>query len=162
MNEKPGTTQGINWRFFFLSGILLIVPTWLIAYRALDGGWGYISPLNLPPDDSAQGAGVDRLIYLVHYLMAALFVGWIGYFFYVLFRFHKNRNPKADYYGVQHQGSTWLSPRHPFDAGPLLVLCHRRTCCSQANAGTALRNLFPFRANCGRTRYSRATACVDL
>jgi cytochrome c oxidase subunit II len=121
MNEKPGNSKGINWGFFFLSGILVIIPTWLIAFHALDGGAGYISPKNLPLDMSGQGTGVDNLIYWVHYLMAALFVGWIGYFFYVLFRYNKGRNPRADYYGVQHHGSTWLEIAVALVEGVLLL-----------------------------------------
>jgi cytochrome c oxidase subunit 2 len=121
MNEKPGNSQGINWWFFFLSGFLLIIPTWLIAVRGVDGGWGYISPKNLPLDVSGQGTGVDDLIYWVHYLMGALFVGWVGYFIYVLFRYHKKRNPRADYHGVQHHGSTWLETAVAIVEGVLLL-----------------------------------------
>jgi cytochrome c oxidase subunit 2 len=121
MNEKPGNSKGIHIPFFLLSGVLLLIPTYLIAVKGIDGGWGYISPKNMPPDLSGQGAGVDRLIYLVHYLMGALFVGWVGYFFYVLFRFHKSRNPKADYHGVQHHASTWLEGAVAIVEGVLLL-----------------------------------------
>ncbi len=48
------------------------------------------------------GAGrhVDTLIIYMHWLMIALFVGWLGYFGYVLVRFRRARNPRADYRGV--------------------------------------------------------------
>lgn len=64
--------------------------------------------LGLPPLASEHGADVDRLIIYVHWLMIALFVGWLAYFAFVLFRFHKSRNPKADYLGVKNHASTWI------------------------------------------------------
>lgn len=94
----------MNWKLFFLSGVLLILPTWYVFH--------YISPVgNMPVfacDPNGQGTGVDRLILYVHALMGTLFVGWIGYFLYVLFRYHKSRNPKADYKGVTNHASTYL------------------------------------------------------
>src|SRR6185437_12033849 len=64
--------------------------------------------LGLPPLASKHGADVDRLISYVHYLMIALFIGWLSYFAYVLFRFHKSRNPKADYLGVRNHASNYI------------------------------------------------------
>lgn len=64
--------------------------------------------LGLPINASAQGADVDRLIIAVHGLMVVLFVGWFSYFLYVLFRFNKKRNPKADYKGVTGHASTYV------------------------------------------------------
>jgi cytochrome c oxidase subunit 2 len=91
----------MNWGLFFLSGILLI-PFACYAFY-------YISPIgHMPIDASGTGAGVDRLIIFVHALMGALFIGWVGYFIYVLFRFHKSRNPKADYKGVTNHASSYL------------------------------------------------------
>jgi cytochrome c oxidase subunit 2 len=101
MPETPPIRHGMNWKLFFLSGLLLILPTWYAFH--------YISPVgNMPVDASSQGAEVDRLIRGVHALMGTLFVGWIGYFFYVLFRYHKSRNPVADYKGVKSHASTYL------------------------------------------------------
>jgi cytochrome c oxidase subunit 2 len=40
--------------------------------------------------------------------MAALFVGWSAFFIYVLIRFRKSRQPKADYQGVKSGISTHL------------------------------------------------------
>ncbi len=98
MQESP--KNGLNWRLFLLSAVLLILPTWYVVYN--------ISPAHMPQNDSGQGAGIDDLIIYVHVLMGALFVGWIGYFFYVLLRFNKTRNPTADYAGVKSHASTWI------------------------------------------------------
>jgi cytochrome c oxidase subunit 2 len=64
--------------------------------------------LGLPELASKHGAEVDKLIIYVHYLMAALFVGWAAYFLYCLVRFRRAANPKADYHGVRGHMSTWL------------------------------------------------------
>jgi len=64
--------------------------------------------LGLPTNTSAQGADVDRLIIAVHCLMFLLFAGWLCYFVYVLIRFNKKRNPKADYAGVTNHASTYV------------------------------------------------------
>ena len=64
--------------------------------------------LGLPLNASEQGAQIDRLIFYVHILMAVLFVGWILFFLYTLFRFRKGRNPKADYTGVKTHASSYL------------------------------------------------------
>lgn len=64
--------------------------------------------LRLPELASVHGADVDKLIIYVHYLMAALFVGWLAYFVFALFKFSKKRHPKADYAGVTGHASNWL------------------------------------------------------
>ena len=64
--------------------------------------------LSLPDLASVHGKDVDKLIILVHYLMALLFVGWTAYFFYCLVRFRKGRNPKADHHGVTGHTSNYL------------------------------------------------------
>jgi cytochrome c oxidase subunit II len=61
----------------------------------------------LPPQASAQAAGLDRITLLVHALMTVLFVGWSVYFVYVLIRFRKKRHPAADYAGAHGRWSTW-------------------------------------------------------
>jgi cytochrome c oxidase subunit 2 len=48
--------------------------------------------LGLPPDWSSNGAEIDRLLLLVHLLMAALAVGWFVYFLVVLWRFRASRS----------------------------------------------------------------------
>ena len=60
--------------------------------------------LGLPVLASQHGKDVDTLIIYVHWLMIILFVGWLSYFAYALFRFHRSRNPKADYIGVKVEG----------------------------------------------------------
>src|SRR5262245_19830529 len=64
--------------------------------------------LGLPELASEHGRQVDNLIIYVHLLMIVLFVGWLGYFAYVLFRFHRSRNPKADYLGVRSHASNYI------------------------------------------------------
>jgi cytochrome c oxidase subunit 2 len=57
---------------------------------------------------SAHGASTDQFILYVHLLMAALFVGWLAYFLFSLYRFRAGRNPRADYVGVKSHMSTYL------------------------------------------------------
>jgi cytochrome c oxidase subunit 2 len=64
--------------------------------------------LGMPPMYSSNGQDVDDLIIYVHWLMFALFVGWIIYFFYAVNRFRRSRNPKADYVGVRNHASSYL------------------------------------------------------
>jgi len=62
----------------------------------------------LPEAASAHAGDIDQVIHYVHWLMAALFVGWGAFFIYVLVRFRRSRHPKADYTGVKSKTSTWL------------------------------------------------------
>jgi cytochrome c oxidase subunit II len=64
--------------------------------------------LGLPELASKNGVEVDNLMVYVHWLMFALFIGWIIYFFYALHRFRQSRNPKADYVGVRGHFSNYL------------------------------------------------------
>ena len=64
--------------------------------------------LRLPEVASKNGVEVDNLMVYVHWLMFALFIGWIIYFFYAIYRFRQSRNPKADYVGVRGHLSTYL------------------------------------------------------
>src|SRR5215471_2785306 len=64
--------------------------------------------LGLPDTASAHGQKVDNFIVYVHWLMIALFVGWLVYFVFTLYHFRKSRVPKANYFGVRHHGSTYL------------------------------------------------------
>jgi len=61
--------------------------------------WFAHNVLGLPELDSSNGQAVDDLMVYVHWLMLVLFVGWILYFGYVLWRFNVRRNPKADHEG---------------------------------------------------------------
>ena len=41
MQDTQPTNKGMNWWFFFLSGVLLLLPTWYVFH--------YISPIgNMP------------------------------------------------------------------------------------------------------------------
>ena len=64
--------------------------------------------MGLPVLASEHGKTVDDLIIYVHWLMIVLFIGWVGYFLYALFRFHRSRNPKADYVGVKNHASNYI------------------------------------------------------
>jgi len=70
--------------------------------------WFAQKVLCLPELASKNGVEVDDLMVYVHWLMLALFVGWIIYFFYAIYRFRQSRNPKADYIGVRGHLSTYL------------------------------------------------------
>jgi cytochrome c oxidase subunit 2 len=79
------------------------------------------SILQLPLNASKHGEDVDKLIIYVHWLMIVLFVGWIAYFAYALFRFHRSRNPKADYLGVRGHASSYIEVAVALVEGVLLV-----------------------------------------
>ena len=64
--------------------------------------------LGLPVQASAHAAEIDNMIVLLHWLMAALFVGWGAFFIYTLIRFRAKANPKADYTGVTSHTSSYL------------------------------------------------------
>ena len=70
---------------------------------------------------SEHGKQVDNLIIYVHWLMIVLFVGWLAYFAYTLFRFHRSRNPKADYFGVRNHASSYIEGAVALVEGILLV-----------------------------------------
>jgi cytochrome c oxidase subunit 2 len=64
--------------------------------------------LLLPELASENGRPIDELIIYIHWLMILLFIGWLGYFLYCLWRFRASRNPKADHVGVKSHVSSWL------------------------------------------------------
>jgi cytochrome c oxidase subunit 2 len=64
--------------------------------------------LSLPQLASQHGGALDHTLGLVHWLMLVLFVGWGGFFAYVLWRFRTKRHPVADATGVTSHTSTWL------------------------------------------------------
>lgn len=64
--------------------------------------------LGLPGVASEHGHKVDDFIVYVHWLMAALFIGWFIYFVIVLYKFNRRRTAKANYHGVQHHGTTYI------------------------------------------------------
>ena len=64
--------------------------------------------LGQPPNASSHGYQIDHILEFCHWFMAALFVGWSVFFIYVLFRFRKSRQPRADHGGVRSHVSTHL------------------------------------------------------
>ena len=64
--------------------------------------------LGMPELASKNGESVDALIVYVHWLMLALFIGWIIYFGYAVWRFRAARNPKANYHGVTNHSSSYI------------------------------------------------------
>jgi cytochrome c oxidase subunit 2 len=68
--------------------------------------WFAKNILGLPELASTNGQAVDDLMVYVHYLMLVLFVGWVAYFVYVLYRFNVARSPKADYVGSKSKVPT--------------------------------------------------------
>lgn len=54
-------------------------------------GWG------LPFNASAHGAEIDRLIWIIHIFMFALFIGWSIYLLYALIRFRSRPGHQASY-----------------------------------------------------------------
>jgi cytochrome c oxidase subunit 2 len=77
--------------------------------------------LGLPVLASENGRQVDQLIIYVHWLMIVLFVGWLAYFAYVLLRFRRSRNPRADYFGVRNHASSYLEGAVALIEGILLL-----------------------------------------
>ncbi len=61
----------------------------------------------MPEVASAHGASLDNVNTWVHWLMLILFIVWGGLFVYILVRFRKGKNPKADYTGVKSHASSW-------------------------------------------------------
>jgi len=64
--------------------------------------------LGMPELASKNGESVDALIVYVHWLMLALFIGWLAYFGYAVWRFRASRNPKANYAGVKNHTSNYI------------------------------------------------------
>jgi len=56
--------------------------------------------IGLPANASEHGYQIDHIIEFCHWFMGSLFVGWSVFFIFVLWRFHKRRNPVASHEGV--------------------------------------------------------------
>lgn len=65
-------------------------------------GWG------LPIDISTHGAGIDRLIIVLHVFMLILFVGWLGFLLYSLIKFRQRPNQGAQYHTKHFKAPTYL------------------------------------------------------
>ena len=57
--------------------------------------------LGLPAAASSHAGDIDQMTVLVHWLMLVLFIGWGAFFLFVLFRFRRGANPKANYAGAK-------------------------------------------------------------
>jgi cytochrome c oxidase subunit II len=57
--------------------------------------------LGMPLQASTHAAQIDQMTVLVHWLMLVLFVGWGAFYLFVLFRFRRGANPRADYAGAK-------------------------------------------------------------
>ena len=64
--------------------------------------------LKISQNASEHGAQVDHLLEFTHWFMLLLFVGWICFFLYTIFRFRHKRNPSANYHGVKTRLATHL------------------------------------------------------
>lgn len=64
--------------------------------------------MGIVPNASEHGYIVDHMLEFCHWFMLILFIGWSAFFLYTLFRFHRSRNPKANYHGVKSKASAHL------------------------------------------------------
>ena len=64
--------------------------------------------LGMPVAAAQHAPDVDSLIVVVHWLMLVLFVGWGAFFLFVLVKFRKGANPRADYHGAKGKISKML------------------------------------------------------
>jgi cytochrome c oxidase subunit 2 len=64
--------------------------------------------MGMVPDASEHGYLIDHFLEFCHWFMLLLFVGWLSFFLFTIVRFHRSRNPKADYFGVKSKFSTHL------------------------------------------------------
>jgi cytochrome c oxidase subunit II len=64
--------------------------------------------LGMPVAAAQHAPDVDSLISVVHWLMLVLFVGWGAFLVFVLVKFRKGANPRADYHGAKGKISKML------------------------------------------------------
>ncbi len=64
--------------------------------------------LGQPELASEHGEMVDHMLELVHWFMAALFVGWSAFLVVVLWKFRQKKNRTADHVGVRGHATTHL------------------------------------------------------
>lgn len=65
-------------------------------------GWG------LPIDISTHGAGIDKLIWILHIAMVLLFAGWFVFFVYSLIRFRERPGHTAGYHTKHFKLPTYV------------------------------------------------------
>ena len=64
--------------------------------------------MGIVPNHSEHGKEIDHMLNFCHWFMFLLFIGWITYFLYTVWRFRASKNPKASYHGVTNHVSTHL------------------------------------------------------
>lgn len=64
--------------------------------------------LGQPSAASEHAPLIDNMLEFAHWFMLILFVGWISFFLIALVKFHKSRNPNANYHGVKTKLSTHI------------------------------------------------------
>ncbi len=64
--------------------------------------------MGIVPNHSEHGKEIDHMLNFCHWFMFLLFIGWISYFLYAVWRFRASKNPKASYHGVTNHVSTHL------------------------------------------------------
>lgn len=77
--------------------------------------------LRIPVEASAHAAEIDHMTAIIHWLMFALFVGWGAFFTYVLFRFRRSKQSKAQYAGVKTHASSYLEVAVAVIEGVLII-----------------------------------------
>jgi cytochrome c oxidase subunit II len=77
--------------------------------------------MGLPILSSEHGRDMDMMMIYVHWLMIALFIGWLAYFAYAIFRFRQSRNPKADHIGARTHASSYVEVSVAVVEGFLLI-----------------------------------------
>lgn len=60
------------------------------------------------PNASDHGFLIDSMLEFCHWFMLLLFIGWSTFFVFMLWRFRKSRNPKADYHGLRSHASSHI------------------------------------------------------
>jgi cytochrome c oxidase subunit 2 len=64
--------------------------------------------LGIPKVGSAHGEMVDHMLELVHWVMLLLFIGWTIFLAVAIIKFHRRKNPRADYQGVRGHASSHI------------------------------------------------------
>ncbi len=64
--------------------------------------------LSFPVVASAHGPEIDGMTTVMHWAMFTLFVGWGTLFVFILMRFRRSKNPKADYLGLRSHASNYV------------------------------------------------------
>jgi cytochrome c oxidase subunit 2 len=69
---------------------------------------GINQAIGMPEIASQHGEMVNHMLEMVHWFMAVLLIGWSVFMAYVIWRFRRSKNPKANYFGVTSHVSTHL------------------------------------------------------